>query len=181
MKTLAQTARCPLFLFHSLTTEDVMTTVTHGTATTHTFTRSIPVFWMSLVVLMLLWSVPAQAQGVQYADASNIIAETTQINQAKEAVLPMHYGMPALKKRMPSITYPVLAERFQIEGEVLVEYLVNEEGRVIHSKIRKSVGYGCDEEVLEALRGARFHPALNAAGHPQQARYLAAFQFKLED
>ncbi|HMB89216.1 MAG TPA: energy transducer TonB [Rhodothermales bacterium] len=162
-----------------------MTTFTHATTTNAplTATRRPPISWIALVVLMLLWSMPVQAQSVQYADASEHIAATPEatIATGDKATLPLHYGMPALKKRLLSISYPILAERFQVEGRVLVEYIVNEKGRVIQSQIHKSIGYGCDQAVLKALRHARFHPATDAAGQPQQARYLAAFDFRLED
>jgi TonB family protein len=164
-----------------------MTTFMHGTTTTTnaplTATRRHPISWIALVVLILLWSVPAQAQSVQYADASELKAATLEAKVAsrEKATLPLNYGMPALKKRLVSISYPILAERFQIEGRVLAEYIVNEEGRVIQSQIRKSIGYGCDEVVLKALRHARFYPATDAAGQPQQARYLAAFDFQLDN
>ncbi len=135
---------------------------------------------LALVALFLLSSTPAYAQGVRYTPVSESLADTFALALDTEATLPINYGIPELRRRMPTISYPVLAEQFQVEGQVLVEFIVNEKGRVIRSTIRKKLGYGCEQEVLRVLRHTRFVPSLDASGQPQQVRYLAAFDFKLD-
>lgn len=159
-----------------------MNTIKRYTAhhTTTTSTRRHSFVGIGLAAVLLLVSAPAFGQGVSYNAAPDAFVAQLQMEKGAETTLPLLAGKPALRKRMPEITYPIKAQKFQAEGQVLVEYVVNEKGRVVRSSILKSPGYGCDQEVLRVLRQARFQPALDAAGQPQKARYLAAFDFKLD-
>lgn len=49
------------------------------------------------------------------------------------------------------IVYPREALANGISGKVLVEFTVDEEGNIINPSIVRSLGYGCDEEVLRVL------------------------------
>jgi protein TonB len=54
--------------------------------------------------------------------------------------------------------YPDAAYRQKLEGTVLVEFLVNEQGRVSHAEIRGSLP-GLDEAALACVRNWQFEPA----------------------
>jgi protein TonB len=54
--------------------------------------------------------------------------------------------------------YPQAAHRQKIEGTVLVEILIDEQGRVARSRVIQSVP-GLDEAALECIRGWTFAPA----------------------
>ena len=47
--------------------------------------------------------------------------------------------------------YPELARSAGIDGKVLVEFVVNEDGSVSNAKIVTSIGGGCDEEALRMV------------------------------
>ena len=135
---------------------------------------------LALAACFILLSASAAAQGsphIQFVQDMDVAAYA---EHETEAALPLNYGLPAVAKRMPAMVYPVRAMQFQIEGRVIVEFVVNQKGRVIRSTILKKVGYGCDQEVVRVLRLTRFEPALDATGKPQSARYLAAFDFSLD-
>jgi len=55
-------------------------------------------------------------------------------------------------------TYPRAAFDQKVEGTVLVEFLVNELGRVSHAEIRRSLP-GLDEAALATVRDWQFEPA----------------------
>jgi len=46
-----------------------------------------------------------------------------------------------------------------VEGDVIVEVTIDEQGNVIDLKLTQGIGYGIDEKVLAVLRQWRFRPA----------------------
>src|SRR6266850_1699759 len=49
------------------------------------------------------------------------------------------------------ISYPRDAQRRSVEGKVLVEVMVEQDGRITAPGIAKGLGFGCDEEALKAV------------------------------
>ena len=128
----------------------------------------------ALLMILFLATTPAVAQTVAVADA-----DTDTIAAADTDGMAIQPGFPALRKPMPALVYPVKAERFQIEGRVLVEYTVNKRGRAKDVRILDGPGGGCGDEVKRVLRAARFKPILDADGQPVETRFRSAFDFKL--
>jgi protein TonB len=63
-------------------------------------------------------------------------------------------------KSIPKPNYPELARQAGIEGQVVVDALVDVDGKVIDVKIRKSSGNtSLDDAAMNAARGAEFTPA----------------------
>jgi TonB family protein len=66
-----------------------------------------------------------------------------------------------LKHIYKKIKYPREARRKKIEGEVLIEFIVNEDGTLSNYRVIQGVGGGCTEAALEALKNAgKWNPAL---------------------
>ena len=55
-------------------------------------------------------------------------------------------------------SYPEAAFKKKVEGTVLVEILIGEEGEVAHAEIRRSIRY-LDEAALACVREWQFEPA----------------------
>lgn len=51
-----------------------------------------------------------------------------------------------------SINYPKKAEQNKISGTVIIEWKVSADGIWSNPVILKSLGYGCDEEALKAIK-----------------------------
>ncbi len=49
------------------------------------------------------------------------------------------------------LQYPELAVENGVEGTVIVAFVVEKDGRLNDIKIEKSLGYGCDEEVIKVI------------------------------
>lgn len=49
------------------------------------------------------------------------------------------------------IEYPEEARHQMVQGRVIVSFLVDTLGKIKEAKIVKSLGYGCDEEALNAV------------------------------
>ena len=56
-------------------------------------------------------------------------------------------------------TYPDLARRAQREGVVLLEATIGIEGKATDILVVTSLGFGCDQAAVQALRSTRFRPA----------------------
>lgn len=78
------------------------------------------------------------------------------------------------------IGYPSKARKKGIEGRVRVKFVVNEEGYLTQFKIIKSLGHGCDEEVLRVMRlMPKWVPGLRD-DEPVKVYYTQPVSFKLE-
>lgn len=56
------------------------------------------------------------------------------------------------------LNYPEIAKRAGIEGRVIVQFIVDEQGRVETPKVVRGIGGGCDEEAVRVVSQARFKP-----------------------
>jgi protein TonB len=59
------------------------------------------------------------------------------------------------------LRYPDAALEDRIEGSVVVEYDILDNGSVSNPRVLKSLGYGCDEEALRVIGLLRFEKVKN--------------------
>jgi len=52
------------------------------------------------------------------------------------------------------------------EGKFIVDVFVNKAGEVVDAELRKKVGYGMDERIVESAKSSKFIPRKNAKGVP---------------
>jgi TonB family protein len=57
--------------------------------------------------------------------------------------------------------YPKEALEEKIEGTVFIKYTINFKGKVIETKVVKSLGYGCDEEAQRVIELMKFEAPKN--------------------
>lgn len=57
--------------------------------------------------------------------------------------------------RLCSVSYPKKAEESNIEGTVVVQFDIDSTCSFVNLKVVKSLGYGCDEEAVKALRNCK--------------------------
>ena len=71
-------------------------------------------------------------------------------------------GSEAFKKFIAeNLRYPDAALEAKIEGSVIVEYDISDDGLVFNPHILKGVGYGCDEEAVRLIGLLRFEKVKN--------------------
>ena len=83
-------------------------------------------------------------------------------------------GIEAINKH---ITYPKTAKKAGVSGKVYILAYINENGKVENTKIIKSLGAGCDEEVVNAVKSTKFNPGKND-GVPIKMKLILSFTFK---
>lgn len=75
-------------------------------------------------------------------------------------------------------TYPPMALRMGLEGDVTLRIAIDSEGNVIEAEIIRSGGAGFDDEALKAVKQARFEPAQNE-GRNVPAVFTYVYRFRL--
>ena len=85
-------------------------------------------------------------------------------------------GYSAMFKK---ITYPDMARNAGIEGKVYLLVYVNENGGVDDVKVVKSLGAGCDEAAIKAIKDTKFKAGKNA-GVSIKVKLSIPVTFKLQ-
>ena len=60
-----------------------------------------------------------------------------------------------------NMQYPQAAAEAGIEGTVIVEYDIDDNGAVSHARVLKGLGHGCDEEAIRLVSLLRFEKVRN--------------------
>lgn len=85
-------------------------------------------------------------------------------------------GMFAIQEK---IRYPEIAKRAGIQGKVIIQAFIDENGNVIHTKVLSSIGGGCDEMALDAVKKTKFNPGTQN-GKPVKVQVAIPIVFKLQ-
>lgn len=92
--------------------------------------------------------------------------------------------MPELQGGLKSIgekiQYPEMARRAGIEGRVIVQFIVNEQGNVENPRVVRGIGGGCDEEALRVIRQVKFQPGMQR-GRPVRVQFSLPVVFRLSN
>lgn len=76
------------------------------------------------------------------------------------------------------IVYPEMAKKAGVEGRVIVQFVVDEQGNVLDPQVVRGLGAGLDEEALRAVRQAKFTPG-QQRGQPVKVRMSLPITFRL--
>jgi protein TonB len=85
-----------------------------------------------------------------------------------------------LNELYSKINYPKAAQVAGIEGRVAVEFIVNDKGEVTNPRIIRSIGGGCDEEVLRVIKLMKFTPGIQN-GRFVKVRMRQSVKFELQN
>ena len=78
------------------------------------------------------------------------------------------------------IIYPERARKKKLEGQVIVQFVVEKDGSVSNIQIIHDIGEGCGDEVVRAIKHLpKFIPGTDK-GVPVRVLYKAPFHFKLK-
>jgi len=83
-----------------------------------------------------------------------------------------------LKGLMEKISYPEEARNNGVEGRVIVQFIVNEQGEVEDPQIIEGIGSGCDREALRIVRQASFEPGMQD-GKPVRVQFSLPVVYRL--
>ncbi|MCP2045660.1 energy transducer TonB [Pontibacter sp. HSC-36F09] len=90
-------------------------------------------------------------------------------------------GEAALMRHISKkIRYPRQAITEQIEGMVIVSFVVNRNGKVTDATVLKGLGYGTDEEALRVIQSLPDWTPGKQNGKPVAVRYTLPIRFNLQ-
>jgi protein TonB len=77
------------------------------------------------------------------------------------------------------IHYPSMARRYNVQGRVIVSFVIEVDGSLNDIKVVKGIGGGCDEEAVRAIKlSPRWTPG-TINGRPVRVKYNVPVQFVL--
>ena len=90
-------------------------------------------------------------------------------------------GHEALAAYVAKLRYPAAAEVRNIQGKVVIGFVVDTLGRPIQHRVVRGIGFGCDEEALRvSLTIPDTWVPARLAGRAVQAVYELPFTFRLD-
>ncbi len=92
--------------------------------------------------------------------------------------------MPELKGGLAGlqqcVKYPDMARKAGIEGRVIVQFIVNKDGKVEDPRIVRGIGGGADQEALRCVQQSEFEPGMQR-GVPVRVQYSLPVIFRLQN
>ena len=85
-------------------------------------------------------------------------------------------GLAAIQQK---VTYTEIAKRIGLNGKVVVEAVIDENGNVLDAKVIKELGGGLDEEALNAVLSTKFTPG-KQRGKPVKVKMVIPIKFVLK-
>lgn len=116
------------------------------------------------------------------------VNENSKITEDAEAPFVIVEQMPQypggekemLKFIYDNLKYPVLAQELGISGTVIVNFVIDREGKISNVKVTRNIGGGCDEEAVRVLeKMPRWSPG-KQGGKTVRVSYTLPFKFILK-
>lgn len=104
-----------------------------------------------------------------------IPAQAQEVHDSVDQMPEMIGGMNTLADQ---IVYPASARDEGIEGRVLIEFVVDEEGNVVDPHVLEGTHPDLDEAALAAVEDLRFEPGIHE-GSPAKVRMVLPITFRL--
>lgn len=110
-----------------------------------------------------------------YAPAETGSSGSPEVVEVAEVQPELIGGLEGLQRR---VTYPEEARRAGAEGQVVVQFVVDERGQVVDPVVLRSADDRLSDAALEAVRDSRFTPGMQR-GRPVKVRFSVPVTFRL--
>jgi periplasmic protein TonB len=124
-------------------------------------------------------------------NGTDVIVETIESSETNNEVTEKIYTWAEEMPKFPGgetelrkfftqhLVYPEIAKRAEVEGKVILSFIVDKNGNIIDAEVAKSIGAGCDEEAMRVLNiMPRWIPG-KQNGNPVLTRINIPVVFKL--
>lgn len=114
------------------------------------------------------------------AQVPDEVAEDPPFHVVEEMPSFDHDGYNGFYKYMAkNLKYPSQAKRFNVEGKVFVQFIVERDGSMTGVKVVRGIGYGCDDEVMRIVKNAPKWEPGKQRGEPVRVIMILPITFKL--
>lgn len=103
------------------------------------------------------------------------IVEKIESNPTPEVGFPEFYDY--MRK---NLRYPEAAREKEIEGKVVLQFVITQKGRVANMRVVKGLGYGCDEEAIRLVKEGPSWIAGNFMGRAASIKVTLEVYFYLD-
>lgn len=80
-----------------------------------------------------------------------------------------------------AIHYPAVARENNVQGRVIVQFVVEKDGSLTDVHVLRGIGSGCDEEAVRAVKGSpKWQPGIQN-GRPVRVQYTVPVNFQLSE
>lgn len=109
---------------------------------------------------------PATGPGIAVPIGNTVMAPDTgkRVNEAPPITGDQSQDARLIPNSYNEPQYTDAALDASLEGRFIVDVYVDEQGNVIEAELRKKIGYGMDQKIIEAIKTARFVPRKNQLG-----------------
>ncbi|AYL98680.1 M56 family metallopeptidase [Mucilaginibacter celer] len=80
-----------------------------------------------------------------------------------------------------NLKYPKAARDNNVQGRVIITFIVEKDGSLTDMKVVRGIGSGCDEEAVRVLKLSPAWKCGTQNGHPVKVQYSVPISFKLAD
>jgi protein TonB len=127
-----------------------------------------------IIIAIFTWlSLPAHCQSILNTDS---------VYTSTDVPPEFPGGMKTLGKYVDgkrNHKYPKEARKNKVEGQVIVQFVINEDGSCSNFEVVKGIGFGCDEAAVEAFKKMpKWQPGL-IAGKPVKVLTQMGYMYKL--
>ncbi len=130
--------------------------------------------------LMFLSTMIVSAQVEADANVTNIDNDDEQIYEKPDKIAQFPGGMDAYVTWMSAnFHYPEKAIRNNVEGRVVLSFVVNKQGRIKDIKVLHSLSPECDKEAIRMVKATPRWFAAEHQGRKVNCRYTMPVVFKL--
>ncbi len=130
--------------------------------------------------LMFLSTMIVSAQVEADANVTNIDNDDEQIYEKPDKIAQFPGGMDAYVTWMSAnFHYPEKAIRNNVEGRVVLSFVVNKQGRIKDIKVLHSLSPECDKEAIRMVKAMPRWFAAEHQGRKVNCRYTMPVVFKL--
>ncbi len=132
-----------------------------------------------LITICLLLSFVASESSAQ--TAKKTVAKKKHATSAITQQPEFPGGVQELMKYLAKHTkYPDAAKESNVEGRVIIRFVVDKDGSISEPKLLRGIGSGCDEEAMRVVKAMpKWLPGLYK-GKPVKGVYILPITFRLE-
>ena len=132
--------------------------------------------FLSLFIILLSGSLSVNSA---HSEIKAALAAETAPDEVHRVVEQMPEIVGGIEELYQHLEYPQSAIRAEIEGRVVIQFVVDQNGNIHNPEILRDIGAGCGEAAIDAVQNVEFTPG-KQDGEAVSVIYSLPITFRLE-